>query len=128
VFAGEIHTNLWVPAPIASRGGKKFWDTFIDDKTHLTNIYFLRTKDKCFDTFIKYKAWVERQMSAKIKVLNSDRGGEYLNTAFNTHQEARVAERRNRTIAEHMCMLLHASGLPKYLWAEAVRHVVWLLN
>ncbi len=27
-----------------------------------------------------------------------------------------------------MRALLHASGLPRYLWAEAVRHVVWLLN
>ncbi len=27
-----------------------------------------------------------------------------------------------------MHALLHASGLPQYLWAEAVRHVVWLLN
>ena len=23
---------------------------------------------------------------------------------------------------------MHASGLPKNLWAEAARHVVWLLN
>ena len=25
-------------------------------------------------------------------------------------------------------MLLHASGLPKFLWGEAARHVVWLKN
>jgi hypothetical protein len=23
---------------------------------------------------------------------------------------------------------LHASGLPKFLWGEAARHVVWLMN
>jgi hypothetical protein len=31
-------------------------------------------------------------------------------------------------IAEHIQALLHASGLPKNLWAEAGQHVVWLLN
>jgi len=45
-----------------------------------------------------------------------------------THQEAGVAERRNRTIVERVRALLHSSGLPKYLWAEAACHVVWLLN
>ena len=39
-----------------------------------------------------------------------------------------VAERCNRTIVERVHMLLHVSGLPKNLWAEAARHVVWLLN
>ncbi|KIJ29519.1 hypothetical protein M422DRAFT_144074, partial [Sphaerobolus stellatus SS14] len=24
--------------------------------------------------------------------------------------------------------LLHSSGLPKFLWGEAARHVVWLMN
>ena len=27
-----------------------------------------------------------------------------------------------------MRAILHASGLPKFLWGEAVRHVVWLKN
>ena len=45
-----------------------------------------------------------------------------------TPQHAGVAECRNRTIAERVWALLHASGLPKNLWAEAARHVVWLLN
>jgi hypothetical protein len=45
-----------------------------------------------------------------------------------TPQHAGIAERRNRTIAERIRALLHASGLPKFLWGEAARHVVWLLN
>src|SRR5215472_10099832 len=31
-------------------------------------------------------------------------------------------------ILERMCALLHASGLPKFLWSEAVNHVTWLKN
>jgi len=83
-------------------------------------------------------------LGARLKILNLDRGGEYQGAKFvkylklrgmeqklnvyNTLQHAGVAERRNRTIAECIRALLHASGLPKSLWGEAARHVVWLLN
>ena len=144
VFGGEIHSDLWGPAPVESKGGKKYYITFIDDKTCLTTIYLLRTKDEAPKFYKLFEAWVETQMGAKIKVLNSDRGGEYQGAAFveylkskgtqqklnvhDTPQQAGVAERRNRTIGERIRALLHASGLLKFLWGEAARHVVWLLN
>jgi hypothetical protein len=87
---------------------------------------------------------METQLKKKIKILNSDRGGEhrgdemvaYLKSkgtiqklnVHDTPQHAGVAEHRNRTIAERVRALLHASGLPKNLWVEAATHVVWLLN
>lgn len=49
--------------------------TFIDDKTRLTHLYLLRTKDETFDAYKKYEAWVEMQMSKKFKILNSDKRG-----------------------------------------------------
>jgi hypothetical protein len=49
-------------------------------------------------------------------------------TVHDTPQHNGVAEHRNCTIIEQICALLHASGLPKTLWGEAARHVVWLLN
>jgi hypothetical protein len=39
-----------------------------------------------------------------------------------------VAERLNRTLMERVRAVLHASGLPHFLWGEAVRHVCWLKN
>jgi Reverse transcriptase (RNA-dependent DNA polymerase)/Integrase core domain/GAG-pre-integrase domain len=144
VFGGEVHSDLWGKAPVESRGGKKYYVTFIDDKTRLTHLYLLKTKDETAKVYKQYEAWVETQMGAKIKVLNTDRGGEYQGEDFvnylkskgthqklnvhDTPQHAGVAERRNRTIGERIRALLHASGLPKFLWGEAARHVVWLLN
>jgi hypothetical protein len=144
VFGGEIHSDLWGKSPVMSRGGKSYMSTYIDDKTRLTNVYFLRTKDEQPDAYKSYEAWVDTQLGAKIKVLNTDRGGEYLGHDFvahlkskgtvqklsvhDTHQQSGVAERRNRTIVERTWALLHASGLPKNLWAEAAQHAVWLLN
>lgn len=50
------------------------------------------------------------------------------NIVHDTPQHNGVAERRNRTIVERIQALLHSSGLPKSLWGEAARHVVWLMN
>ena len=143
-FGAEVHSDLWGPAPVATKGGKRYYVTFIDDKTRLTNLYFLAKKSDSFESYKDYEAWCDTQLGAKIKVLHSDRGGEYegqefilyLNsrgterkrTVHDTPQHNGVAERRNRVIVERVRALLHASGLPKSLWGEAARHVVWLLN
>ena len=132
-LGGEVHSDLWGKSPVESKGGKLYYITFIDNKMILTHLYLLKTKDEAVDA-----------MSKKIKILNMDRGGEYTGKDFiaylkskgtvqklnihDTPQHAGVAERHNHTIAERIQALLHASGLPKNLWAEVARHVVWLLN
>jgi hypothetical protein len=89
-------------------------------------------------------AWILTQFGKKLRILNSDRGGEYLGDLFtaylvsqgiirklsvhDTHQESGVAKQQNCTIGKQMRALLHASGLLKNMWAEAARHAVWLLN
>ena len=49
-------------------------------------------------------------------------------TVHDTPEQNGVAEVFNRIALEHVRAILHASGLPKFLWGEAVRHVVWLKN
>lgn len=143
-FGGKVHTDLWGPAPVTTKGGRRYYITFTDNKFRFTNVDFLQCKSKVFEAYKMYEAWVETQTGAKVKILHSDRGGEYLGKAFvaylkskgtgqkltthDTPQHNGVAERRNRTILECVRALLHASGLPKSLWGEAVRHVVWLMN
>jgi hypothetical protein len=83
-------------------------------------------------------------LSAHIRVLHSDRGGEYRGAEFISYLKAKgteqkltvhdtpaqngVAECCNRTIVERIQAVLHASGLPNSLWGEAARHIVWLMN
>ena len=71
-FGGEVHSDLWGKLPVESKGGKNYYVTFIDDKTHLTHLYLLKMKDETAKTYKKYKAWVEVQMGKRIKVLNLD--------------------------------------------------------
>ena len=50
----------------------RYYVTFINDKSWLTTLYLLKTKDEVPWVYKQYEAWVETQMGLKIKVLNSD--------------------------------------------------------
>ena len=89
IFGGEVHSDLWGKSPVESKGRKNYMDTYIDDKTHLTHVYFLRTKDEQPTAYKSYEAWVENHMGVRIKVLNSDRGGEYLGGDFIAYLKSR---------------------------------------
>ena len=81
-FGGEVHLDLWGKSSVESRGGKSYYVTFINNKTQLTHLYLLKTKDKMARTYKRYEAWVEVHMGKKIKVLNMDRGGKYQGADF----------------------------------------------
>ncbi|KAL0380479.1 UNVERIFIED_CONTAM: Retrovirus-related Pol polyprotein from transposon TNT 1-94 [Sesamum angustifolium] len=72
-----IHSDLADFKNTLSKGGKKYYISFVDDYSRYTKIYLLRSKDEASEMFLKYKAEVENQLDKKIKRLRSDRGGEY---------------------------------------------------
>ena len=95
------------------------------------------------NAFKTYKAEVETQLNKKIKIIRSDRGGEYefpfeeictefgivhQMTAPYTPQSNGVAERKNRSLKETMNALLNSSGLQQNLWGEAVLTANFILN
>jgi hypothetical protein len=144
-FGDEIHTDVWGPAKIPTRQNRHFFITFTDDATRYTTTFLLRTKDQALDMYKMFEAWAVTQHHCQaIKVLRSDRGGEYLSKAFDqhlaqagtarkltTHDTPRhngIAERLNRTLLERIRAFSHTSGLPKSLWGEALRHATWLKN
>ncbi|KAE8735514.1 hypothetical protein F3Y22_tig00000340pilonHSYRG00533 [Hibiscus syriacus] len=79
-----------------------------------------------------------------IKALRSDRGGEYMSTAFTKYceeqgikrlltapyspQQNGVAERKNRTILDMVRSMLNSKYMPKEFWAEAVQCTVYVQN
>ena len=75
---GLIHTDVCDMKSTPSRGGNKYFITFIDDNTKLCYVYLLKSKDEAIEKFKVYKSEVENQLNKKIKVLRSDRGGEYV--------------------------------------------------
>ena len=73
-----IHSDLGYLKLTMTRGGKKFYVTFIDDYSRFTRVDLGRNKDEAFDMFLSYKTEVENQLDRKIKRIRSDRGGEYI--------------------------------------------------
>ena len=54
----------------------------MDDMTHYTLVYPMKTKDQVFDYFLEWKALVENSSGKKLKVLGSDNGGEFTSKKF----------------------------------------------
>ncbi|KAL0342825.1 UNVERIFIED_CONTAM: Retrovirus-related Pol polyprotein from transposon TNT 1-94 [Sesamum calycinum] len=72
-----IHSDICDLKFVQTRGGKKYFITFIDDCTRYCYVYLLRSKDEALEAFKLYKNEVENQLSKTIKAIRSDRGGEY---------------------------------------------------
>ena len=87
---------------------------------------------------------MEKQTKRSIKVLQSDRGGEYLSGEFldylkengivsqwtptYTPQLNGVSERRNRTLLDMVRSMMSYADLPVFLWGYALETSTYLLN
>ena len=60
-----------------SLGGAYYFLLFIDDCTGYTWVHFLRKKSDVFDYFKEFKNMEEEQKGKFIKILCSNKGGEY---------------------------------------------------
>ena len=104
----------------------------------------MKQKSEVFEKFRHFKTLVEKQCGHYIKVLRTDRGGEYISkdllrfcrengiqkkfTARYTPQQNGVAERKNRTILDMVrSMPKEKKNLHEY-WAETATCAVYILN
>ena len=87
---------------------------------------------------------VENQLNRTIKVLRSDRGGEYLSQDFLDHLRSRrtlsqlspprtpqhngMSERRNRTLLDMVRSMMSGTTLPLSFWIYALLTAVLILN
>ncbi|KAK9690672.1 hypothetical protein RND81_09G145600 [Saponaria officinalis] len=72
-----IHTDICGPFPTASWNGRRYFISFIDDYSRFGYLYLIHEKSESLDMFKAFKAEVELQLNKRIKVVRSDRGGEY---------------------------------------------------
>src|ERR1700678_1033216 len=140
----EIHSDVWGPSPVQTIGSREYYSTYTDDNSRYSTLYLPRLKSETFSAYKRYEAYLLRQKGVHIKKLHTDRGGEYLSKEFSDHlaengtirnltvhdtpEHNGVAERLNRTLLERVRLMLHVSGIPKFLWGEAIKHAVYLKN
>ena len=77
-----IHTDVCGPMQTTSLRGSKYYLLFTDDYTRMNWVYFLKSKSQVFEQFRRFKALVEKECGRSIKILRSDRGGEFLSNEF----------------------------------------------
>ncbi|RVW79987.1 Retrovirus-related Pol polyprotein from transposon TNT 1-94 [Vitis vinifera] len=101
-------------------------------------------KSEAFIAFKSFKARVEKETGRSIKILRTDRGGEYCSNEFEhfcddqgirreltaayTPQQNGVSERKNRIILNMVRSLLARDKIPKSFWPEAVNWSIHVLN
>ena len=136
-----IHTDICCPDMDGS--DPKYFITFNDDYSHYMYLYLLHSKDKALETFKVFKAEVEKQYEKHIKIVRSDRGGEYYGrytkngqalgpfarflqehgivtqyTMLGSLEQNGVAERRNRTLMDIVRSMRSNVNLPQFLGIE----------
>ena len=148
-----IHTDICGPFPVKSVDGFDSFITFTDDFSRYGYIYPIHDRSESLDKFKIFKAEVENQHNVTIKLVRSDRGGEY----YGRHapfgqvpgpfakyleengikaqysmpgepQQNGVAERRNRTLMDMVRSMLSYSTLSVELWMEALKTAAHILN
>ena len=148
-----IHTDICGPFTPSTLGGYKYFITFIDDFSRYGYIFLIHEKSEALDMFKIYKAEIELKQEKKIKIVRSDRGGEFYGrygeagqipgpfakflqecgvdaqyTMPGEPEQNGVAERRNRTLMDMVRSMMSNTSLPTFLWGDALKTAAYILN
>ena len=141
---GLIHSDVYGPFATQARRGYEYYVTFIDDYSRYGYVYLMRRKSETFEKFKEFHVEAEKQLVKSLKILRSDRGGEYLDSEFTdyliengivsqltapgTLPQNGVAEWRNRILLDMVRSIMSYSTLPNSFWGYALQTVADILN
>lgn len=109
-----------------------------------TWLYPLKNKSDFFQCYLEFQALVENFFDRKLKIFQSDGGGEFTSNQFKNHlalcgithqiscpytpEQNGLAERKHRHIVETELTLLFHANVPLILWVDALLKAVYLIN
>nr|GFA92141.1 zinc finger, CCHC-type [Tanacetum cinerariifolium] len=130
-----VYGDLCSPISPATHSGKKLIFLLVDDCTRFMWAYFMTLKDQALSTFKEFRQQIEMEMRMKLRMLRTDRGGEFTSNEFTKYckkngiarqltapyspQQNGVVERRNRTMLSTTRSMMKAMKLPLTFWAKA---------
>jgi len=148
-----IHTNICGLFDVNSFNKEKYFITFSDDFSRYGHVYPLYEKSQLVNALKVYINKVKRQLGRKVKIVRSDRGGEYYGrydesgqhpgpfanflekrgicaqyTMPGILQQNGELERRNQTLMDMVKSMLSNSCLLVLLWMHALKTAMNLLN
>ncbi|KAF8626074.1 hypothetical protein AX17_006627, partial [Amanita inopinata Kibby_2008] len=143
-FGDQVHMDVWGPASILTTHRDRYVLTLVDDATCWLSMPLLKTKGDAFAKFKSFEAFLLTHYDTHIKTLHCDRGGEFLSDAMRSHLDSKgmvtkltihntpkhngVAERTHGMVLNGVRTLFAASGLPRFLWGEALQYIVYIHN
>ena len=77
-----VHSDVWGPCPVLSSIGFKYFVTFVDDFSHVTWLYLMKSRSKLFSHFSAFCAEIQTQFHISDQTLRSDNAKEYLSEPF----------------------------------------------
>ena len=123
-----IHGDLCGPITPATNGGRRYFLLLIDDCSRYMWLQLLTSKDEAAVAIKKFKTRAEAESGKKLRVLRTDRGGEFTSVEFATYrtgqgvgqhhtapyspQQDGVVERQNQTVVGMARSIMKAKGMP----------------
>ena len=123
-----IDSDVWGLSPVASIGGSRYFVVFIDDYSHYSWIFPMKSRSEILPIYNNFAKMVETQFSKHIKTFHSDNALEYTQYAFQallhsygtvhhltclgTSQQNGRVERKLRHILDTVCALLLSIKVP----------------
>ena len=77
-----VHSDACGLFYVLVKGGFLYFIIFTDDMSKYGYVFLMKHKSEAFEKFKEFRHEVEKQTGKPIKVLRSDRGGEYLSQEF----------------------------------------------
>ncbi|CAJ2647148.1 unnamed protein product [Trifolium pratense] len=102
-----VHSDVWGPSPVLTKGGSRYYVSFIDDYTRYCWVYLMKNRSEFFDIYHMFRA---------------------MTSCTDTPQQNGVAERKHRHIVETARSLLLSASVPTEFWGEAIRTSVHAIN
>jgi hypothetical protein len=139
-----VHGDICGPITPTTLSGNRYFLLLVDDMSRYMWLCLLAGKDQAPAAIQRFKAAAELESGRELKVLRTDRGGEFTSVEFGEYykefgvqrqltapyslQQNGVVERQNQTVVGMARSMMKAKGLPGVFWGEAVNTTVYILN
>ena len=141
---GMIHSDVCGLMNVQAIGGFPYFIMFINDHSWYGHIFLMKYKSEALKKFKEFIYEVEKQSRKSIKILQSNRGGEYLSHEFLGYlkengilsqwtplgmlQHNGVSERRNHTLLDMVRSMMSLTDIPKMFCGYALNTLIFILN
>lgn len=83
-----VHSDVCGPISPATVNDEKYFVSFVDDFTHMTVIYLMKSKDEVYEKFKLFHRMATSHFCTKLSKVRCDNGGEYRSEKLKKYCEA----------------------------------------